>query len=49
MKRGASMNTDGLDEHSKANLAFYGGFMNFSNIVIVAITITLAAMAYFLL
>ena len=43
------MNTDGFDKHAKANLAFYEGFMNFSKIVIVAIAITLAAMAYFLL
>ena len=49
MKRGAAMNTDGFDKHAKANLAFYEGFMNFSKIVIVAIAITLAAMAYFLL
>ena len=43
------MNTDGFDKHAKSNLAFYEGFMNFSKIVIVAIAITLAAMAYFLL
>lgn len=49
MTRGAAMNTDGFDKHAKANLAFYESFMNFSKIVIVAIAITLAAMAYFLL
>ena len=43
------MNTDRFDKHAKNNLAFYEGFMNFSKIVIVAIAITLAAMAYFLL
>ena len=43
------MNTDGFGKNAKANLAFYEGFMNFSKIVIVAIAITLAAMAYFLL
>ena len=42
------MNTDKLDKHAKANLAFYVGFMNFTKYTIVAIVITLALMAYFL-
>ena len=46
---GSAMNTDNFDKHAKANLAFYESFLNFSKIVIIAITITLAAMAYFLL
>lgn len=42
------MNTDKFDKHAKANLAFYEGFMNFTKYTIVAIVITLALMAYFL-
>ena len=43
------MNTENFDKHVKANLAIYDDFMNFSNIVIVAVIVTLAAMAFFLL
>jgi len=46
---GIAMNTDNFDKHAKANLAFYENFLNFSKILIVAIAITLSAMAYFLL
>jgi hypothetical protein len=42
------MNTDKFDKHAKANLAFYEGFMNFSKYTVIAIIITLALMAYFL-
>ena len=42
------MNTDKFDKHAKTNLAFYEGFMNFTKYTIVAIVITLALMAYFL-
>ena len=42
------MNTDKFDKHAKANLAFYEGFMNFSKYTVIAIVITLALMAYFL-
>lgn len=43
------MDTDKFDKHAKANLAFYEGFMNFSKYTVVAIVITLALMAYFLI
>ena len=42
------MNTDKFDKHAKNNLAFYEGFLNFSKYIVVAIIITLALMAYFL-
>ena len=42
------MDTDKFDNHAKANLAFYEGFMNFSKYTVIAIIITLALMAYFL-
>ena len=42
------MNTEKFDKHAKANLAFYEGFMNFTKYTIIAIVITLALMAYFL-
>ncbi len=42
------MNTDKFDKHARNNLAFYEGFMNFAKYTVVAIVITLAIMAYFL-
>ena len=42
------MNTDKFDKHAKNNLAFYEGFLNFSKYIVLAIAITLALMAYFL-
>ncbi len=45
---GAQMNTDNFDKQAKAHLAFYEGFLNFTKYVIIAIVITLALMAYFL-
>tara|TARA_B100000900_G_scaffold326500_1_gene286531 strand:+ start:939 stop:1115 length:177 start_codon:yes stop_codon:yes gene_type:complete len=46
---GVTMNTDKFDKHTKNNLAFYEGFLNFSKYTVVAIMITLAVLAYFLI
>ena len=43
------MNTVKFDKHAKNNFAFYEGFINFAKYTVVAIIITLALMAYFLL
>ena len=42
------MDTDKFDKHAKNNLSFYEGFINFSKYTVVAIIVTLALMAYFL-
>ena len=42
------MNTDEFDKHARNNLAFYESFLNIAKYIVLAIIITLALMAYFL-